>query len=262
MKIESTRKSLAVRFSEINDRIQRMRRDLEKSLRVTWVETFSHPEVTSLVEESMGLYREMAKLEGQLIRENLARFGIEDSRVTAKVEITAGYDGAVIRTVEVGVDLLSNFCLPFSLWPKVELDKSAGEKVKLWMLIFLGEERIGYINSDGQFNFTAAPDLRVCVGWAVASDYGREKVLDYDLSFEVNKLEYAIKMASPVDGTHEEDLKKLFFEGAWKRAIVEVMQYKKGSRFCNGYCGVTTMFWEVATRTIRGREHPAFPFFY
>lgn len=254
-------KALRAQGSELTGHISELRRSLQNGRGVPWMETYTHLDVAPLVARSMEIPRELASLEAQIIRENLARFGIEDPQVTAKLDIARKHGGATLRTVEMGPDLLSNFCLPFGVWPTGEL--STDEEARLKMAIFLGGEQVGYVDSDGQFNFTAAPNLRVCVGWAVATDWGRQNLLDgYNLDYEVNKLEYAVREAPPLDGSADDLLRHYFLNGVWNFAVLEAMAYEKGSRFGNGHCAVKTLYWMVATRTIRERLHAGFPFIY
>lgn len=120
-------------------------------------------------------------------------------------------------------------------------------------------EYIGHIDSDSRFYFRAAPDLRTCLAWAVATDLGQTRVLDgYDLEADVERLSNAIRRAP--FGQADEMIEAYFFDTWMEREVQEVYGYQRSSQFSGGYCTAAARLWQVGTRTLLGNEHPGFSF--
>lgn len=168
----------------------------------------------------------------QNIGENLKRFGLAD--LVVRGEFPMGEATAKVEAIR-----LSDLCY-------YESHRHVN--------IFINGKKIGWI-ADGTFRFTAAPDLRTAVGWAFATDAGRQYVLDYDLDTEVGLLISAFRMAPPLDD--EEAVKKFFYDfknDYWKQIDRMV---KMGSQYCSS-SAVAHLIWHVATRTLRSKEHPGY----
>lgn len=198
------------------------------------------------------------------IAANLAKMGLEDPTVIGKINIKKEAYGTVVRVVETDPMKLSELCGRATdiRYKGIEVDKAGGEIVDLNIHVFMDAVEIGYVDSDAQFNFKAARNLRDCVGWAVATDLGQERVLSYDLDVQVEALGRSIRMAPPLEAEFADVLKDFFFSGAFAQEVMKTMQYQVASRFGDGYCGVKTLFWRVGTRTLRGQEHEGFSFCY
>lgn len=194
----------------------------------------------------------------QNILANLSAFGLKDMNVIGKFGIRADFDGPVLRMVELKMTL-AGMCGDASNFRYKLSELAKGEMPDSYIQVEKDGQRIGYIDSDRQFNFTAAPTLRECLGWAVATDFGQVQLLKFDLTAETRSLEQTIS-AGPFD--EPSMLDEYFFEGAFDEQVQKTVEYHRSSRFADGYCGVKNLFWQVGTRTLLGKEHPGFEFSY
>lgn len=243
---------------ELSDRIQRLRNQLEKELGLTWIETYSHPEVAPLVKESTRLWRECDALTAHFIQANLKAFGVEDMTVTGVLHfsnnehIPGGLrfrDGNEAGRVEM---LLSDLCgLRYSgLADHFNVD---AKDVSLHVIVEKDGVVIGHIDSDGDFDYEAAPDFRIALGWKIATDGGRVHLIEF---FNLDQA-----TASLLDTIRRNGFDKDAFFGPYFETLKRVFVYERTSRFGDGYCGAATTLWHVATRQL-GEEHPGYSFAY
>jgi hypothetical protein len=197
----------------------------------------------------------------QKIQKNLANFGINDIKVIAIIKIKEKYGDttAVVGEIKIGPIKLSNLCACYEkIWGKSKQEVSQNKKVLDYNAkIFSADKNqpLGYIDSDSRFNFLAAPNLRLCVGWAVASDLGRNKVVEYNLDLQIKKLNCFFSLINKI--TNEERLKQCF--GYFVSLLeIETMKYGIASRFSDAFCSYSNLFWKVGTRK-NGKEHSGFP---
>lgn len=192
---------------------------------------------------------------------NLKNFGVTDVVVTGKVDVRSAR-GDTVRAVALGSISLALLCATSSdVLSDICKAAEKGESVGCNIDVLKDGEPIGYIDSNGRFKYTAAPDLRTCLAWAVATDRGQhESVTDYDLDSEAKNVADTFSLAPPLVG-YDEYLKPHFFGEFWATVACAIGN-NKGSRFSDGYCGVMCLLWQVGTRTIRGLEHKGFSFSY
>lgn len=181
---------------------------------------------------------------------NLGMFGISDPLVLGVVNITQGRQGGLLRTVDFAGTTLSTLCVQSEkLRGSIELDKEANEHAAFRIRVLIEDSEIGFIDSDGRFHYSAARTLCVALGWAVATDLGRDKVLDYDLAAHVAALSNAIGYR-PDAGRFDE----------FSRAFAIAMAKDTGSRFGDGRLGFLNLLWRIGTHTLQGQEQESIPF--
>jgi hypothetical protein len=224
-----------------------------------WIKPDEDSKVRALYEESEQCYREADALTPKLIRTNLKRFGIEDMTVTGILYLsdnrptpTGGVhfrEGPEVGRVKM---LLSDLCgLRFS--GLAEKFGVGPRDVSFRVKIKKEGKFIGWIDSDGDFDYKAAPDLRTALGWKIATDGGREYLIDY---FDLDQATKSILETIRSNGKS----KKAFF-GPFFEAIQRVFVSEWTSRFGDGYCGAAPTIWRVATREL-GEEHRGYTFWY
>lgn len=122
------------------------------------------------------------------------------------------------------------------------------------MLVYSSEGGcIGRIDSDGDFDFDEAPDLRTALGWKIATDGGRgglEK--EFDLTAAAQNILATIRS----HGTSNEA-----FFGPYFGVLGSILVAGHTSRFGDGHCGAAIPLWRVATREL-GMPHEGYSFEY
>ncbi len=216
------------------------------------------PEYKSLDQLASRLYWEADALTPHLIRDNLARLGIQDMIVIGVLYFSNNErfpngvrfrDGREAGRVEM---LLSDLCglRHGGLAKRFGVDPG---KVSLRIAIELNGKCIGHVDSDGDFDYEAAPNLRTALGWKVATDGGRVRLIEgFDLDEASRRLSEVILRFG---------ICKTVFLGPWMKALEKVFVYEKTSRFGDGYCGAANTLWRVATREL-GQEHEGYEFYY
>lgn len=207
-----------------------------------------HPGVLALEAEATRLYREADALTPHMIRANLHAFGLEDPEV---IGVLTGRDSGreIGRSEPVA---LSELCgLRHSgLAQKLGLNL---EQVELSIQIRRDGVPIGRVDCDGRFRFEAAPVLRTALGWVIATDGGRGRLVDFsNLDQAALALLYTITNG---------DTERTTFFGSFSEVLKRVIVYERTSRFSDGYCGALTVLWQVATREL-GQKHEGFSFCY
>lgn len=208
--------------------------------------------------EASRLYSEADAVTQHIIRANLKNLGIEDMTVVGVLyysddECTPGRvrfrDGKEAGRIEM---LLSDLCgLRYN-----GLAKQLGvepKDVSFRIDIEKDGKKIGRIDSDGDFNFEAAPDLRTALGWKVVTDGGRVRQIEF---FNLEQATGAL-----LDTIRTSGIEKEAFFGPYFEMLQRVFVYEQTSRFGDGYCGAATTLWRVATREL-GQEHPGHSFCY
>lgn len=230
-----------------SDRQFDMRRSIMQNLGVTLKEADKNPEYISLEQESRRLYAEADALTGYVIRANLRRMGIEDMVVTGVLSMRDG--GAELGRTDV---LLSDLCsLRYSgLAIMLGFDL---KKADFHIKVEKDGNVLGHIDSDGDFNYFGATDIRTALGWKVATDGGRVRIVDgFDLD-TVSKW-----LLQDVSGDISEDN---FRNGYFAKTVKEAFVADKTSRFGDGYCGAKVVLWYVATRQV-GTPHDGYQIMY
>ncbi len=187
-----------------------------------------------------------AAVASDLIRVNLERFGIVDMTVTG---VLNGRDGRRLGHVEMS---LSDICgLRYDgLAKNLEIEP---KNVELVIKIEADGVVIGKVDSDGGFDYEAAPDFRTALGWKIATDGGQVQIIE---SFDLDQAARSILEIVQSKGTSKDAFFGPFFE-----MVKQVFVCRRTSRFGDGYCIAATMIWHVATRQL-GEEHPGYPFCY
>ena len=181
----------------------------------------------------------------ETLRENLKRFGLEDIIVTGTIGVRNSYTYEH-TTIELGPMHLSQMC--GNVWATI--NKRRSDEIDLSIRVFSNGTKIGVVDSDNSFHYSAAPDLRTALGWNVATDLGHMKVLGFGLDSAVKGLETVIRKA-PVDGDEKAILN--FYLGAFKTQLSHTIVYQRTSRFSDGYMGPLGLLWRIGTKTIHGR---------
>jgi hypothetical protein len=196
--------------------------------------------------ECMRLYREEQALTPHLIRANLENFNFDDLVVVGLLETRSGEE---IGRREMR---LSDLCglRDGGLAKKLGVDPSRMD-LRLRIPVEKDEERIGYVDSDGIFRFESAPDTRTALGWLVATDGGRVRVIEF---FDLDKATDSIVATIREHGTGRDA-----FFGPYFDSLKKVCG--RASRFGDGHCGAATTLWRVATREL-GDEHKGYAFAY
>jgi len=114
-----------------------------------------------------------------------------------------------------------------------------------------GEGKIGWIDDDRRFHYEAAPTLREALGWAIATDGGRDHLIEY---FDLDRAARDILDAIRTNGVGRET-----FFGAYFEVLKKIFVCGRTSRFADGYCGHVHTLWHVATREL-GKEHEGYSF--
>jgi len=215
--------------------------DTERSMRgpkaAKW--TFEGEE---LVIEAPSWSGEMPTLNPTL-RANLDKFGLEDIMVTGTIDVTRNWERV---TVQIGPMHLSQMC--GDIWATIQ--KRRSDEIALHIEVFQDGARIGTVDSDHRFHYSAAPDLRTALGWVIATDLGHVKALGFGLDSAVKGLETVIRKA-PVDG--DEKAMFNFYFGAFKTQLTHTIVYKRTSRFADGYMGSLNLLWRIGTKAVHGR---------
>lgn len=177
------------------------------------------------------------------LRANLERFGLEDIMVTGTIGVTRNWEKVV---VQLGPMHLSQMC--GKIWSTIQKHRS--DEIALYIEVFQDGKRIGKVDSDHRFHYTAAPDLRTALGWILATDLGHVKVLGVGLDSATKGLETVIRKA-PVDGDEKAVLN--FYLGAFKTQLSHTIVYERTSRFGDGYMGPLGLLWRIGTKAIHGQ---------
>lgn len=221
------------------------REEIKASTGKGWAETYADPSVQPLVAEENRLYREMEAVSAEIVRANLETFGLEDF---SAVGVLLAADGqAKLGQFETRVSELCS--LRYSgLAEKFGIEC---QKASLQIRVEKDGRRIGYVDSDGRFNYEAAPNLRTALGWKIATDGGRERSLQF---FDLEKAAREILATIRENGTGEQA-----FFGPYFEVLKRVFVYEQTTRFGNGYCGAATIIWQAATRDL-GQAHEGYAF--
>jgi hypothetical protein len=232
--------------------------ELKTAYKATRDRSFTSAKEPALQAEATRLYWEADAFTSHFIRANLENMGVKDLVVVGVLHfsdnkrIEGGIrfrDGNEAGRAEM---LLSNLCgLRYR-----GLAKQFGVELKDVSLRIVVEQNgkvIGHIDSDGDFDYEAAPDLRTALGWKIATDGGRERLIE---SFNLEQ-----EAASLLDTIRTCGVSEEAFFGGYFDTLKRVFVYKHTSRFGDGYCGAATTLWRVATREL-GEEHAGYPFCY
>lgn len=216
-----------------------------------------HPDYKALDAEAFGLYQEADMLTPHVIRANLEAFGIQDMTVTGVLhysEKDRALNGRFRKGEEAGriEMLLSDLCgLRYS--GLAEMFNAELEEVFIHIDVVQDGKVIGLIDSDGDFDYEAAPDLRTALGWKIATDGGRVCLIG---SFDLDQATTWL-----LDTIRANGIEKEAFFGTYFATLKRVFIYRRTSRFADGRFGAATTLWHVATRAL-GKEHPGYPFCY
>lgn len=182
----------------------------------------------------------------ETLRANLAQFGLEDILVTGLIQVTRRGAKTTSSSVELGPMHLSQLCGSVrGLLNTRRSDEMAG-----WVQVLQDGQSIGVIDSDKRFHYSAAPDLRTALGWALATDLGQTKVLSPVLDSATKGIETVIRKA-PVDGDEKAVLS--YYTGTFNTQVQRTFVYQKTSRFADGHFGPRDTLWKVGTKAIHGR---------
>lgn len=262
----SEENALVAKYQELSrassvavDRALARRYEIQREFNIGLVSAELHPDYRALMEFARRLNQEAQLLTPSIIRANLESFGIIDPKVTGVLHLSdnesipgGGHrfrDGREVGRVEMS---LSDIC---GLRYSGLAGKLGVEPQTVSLRVYLEEDgrRIGHIDSDGDFDYEAAPDLRTALGWKIATDGGRTALIkDFDLDQATKSILDTVRSR----GTSKDAFYRSFFE-----VVKEVFVYKHTSRFGDGYCGAVTVLWHAATREL-GEEHPGYPFAY
>lgn len=204
-------------------------------------------ELEELDKKRINARERQAELAPAMIRANLYRFDLEDTDVTAELEER---DSKRRIAALMEPQPLSNFCgLKFrGIAQRLGIDT---ESIKFNVYVKDGDKEIGTIGTDGQFTYSSAPDLRTALGWCIATDGGRERIIDF---FDLDKAAQSILELIREEGVSEDT-----FFGPYFKLLQTIFKYEQTSRFGDGYCGVASDLWRVATRQL-GNEHGGYDF--
>ncbi len=202
----------------------------------------------------------------QNIQANLTILGLTDMMVTGMMSGNQSLDqaGGTIPVTDAPM-LLSTLCAEsHTLRHSAEMKhrQAGGNQFQLnsynIQVVNDAGDTIGKIDSDGVFQYTAAPDLALCLGWAIATDIGRNKVIE-DVSLQNLTSSTQDRITGAVSNAMSQD----YFFGDWMNFLEkDLMVYDRTTRFGDGYCGVANLFWEVGLRTLFGIEHSGYDFAY
>lgn len=230
-----------------SDAAYAMRDQIAREKGINIADAQNHQDYKRLSDAADKLYWEADALTPNVIRANLQSLGIEDMQVTG---VVMGRDR--MTRLGQGQMLLSDLCgLRYC-----GMAKHVGVAMKDADFNIVVEKdgvRIGHIDSDGDFDYEQAPDLRTALGWKVATDGGRSALIE---AFDLNRATDSILETVRISGTGQNAFFNPFF-GTLKSVFV----YGRTSRFADGYCGAATTLWRVATRVL-GNEHPGYSFAY
>lgn len=113
--------------------------------------------------------------------------------------------------------------------------------------------KIGFIDSDGRFHFKTSSQLRTALGYMIATDGGRTRL--------VSGCNLEQTSASLLDVIRSDGTSREIFFGSFFEALKKIFVYDRTTRFGDGYCGAATVLWQVATREL-GCDHSGYDFAY
>lgn len=206
-------------------------------------------ELEELDKKMIKAYERQEELTPAIIRANLYRFDLEDTDVTTELE-ERNSERRIATLMEP--EPLSNFCgMKFhEIAQRLGIDIGT---IKFAVYVKREDKEIGRIDSDGRFMYRSAPDLRTALGWSIATDGGRERIIDF---FDLDKASQSILAL-----IHEEGVSEKTFFGHYFKLLQTIFKYEQTSRFADGYCGAADDLWHVATRQL-GNEHSGYNFVY
>lgn len=231
-------------YQAASARTSTRRDELARELNLSLSDAQKHPDYVALSDESLRLYRKVEALTVWPIRANLEAFELEDFAATG---VLLGRDRST-RLGQVDLPLSEICCLRYSGVAN-KLGFGYGE-TDLGLVIEKDGVRIGYVSSDGYFEYESAPNLRTTLAWRLATDGGRERLVDINLDLETKRLLRAVE---------ENGLDEDTFFGPFLKAVGSAVEYKNGSRFGDGDHAALTILWQAATREL-GSEHAGYPF--
>lgn len=190
----------------------------------------------------------------QYVRSNLQQFGLTDQQVIGKrwVQNDRGDERFVLETQPME---LSELC-----GNSPEVQYAPGYKTADYMTRVFDPKGaiIGVIDSDRRFLYNSAPDIRSCIGWAVATDLGRTQHLNFNLDEAARVVTEAMGWCPELRGGDRE-LKEFYF-GTYRDTVKEIIKRDVSTRFDDGGAAHTPL-WRVATLKLKGEEHPGFPYY-
>lgn len=211
------------------------------------VEAQNHPDYRVVDAEATRLYWEADALTPHVIRRNLRSMGVEDMAVTGSV---CFYDGNEAGRADM---LLSDLCgLRYSgLAEHLGVEPS---NVAVTIVVEQNGKVIGRVDSDGDFDYEAAPDLRTALGWKIASNGGRVRIVEF---FNLDQAAVALLDTIRTHGVGKEAFFGSYFE-TLKRVFVDGHTSRFGEDTCSS---AATTLWHVATREL-GEEHRGYSYVY
>lgn len=129
-----------------------------------------------------------------------------------------------------------------------------GETPILNFFITQDGKEIGRVDSDSQFHYTAAPDLRTALGWAMATDGGRGRSLKFDLEVVTRDL-----VTDVIKTLHPYAISQRYFFEGWHPAMNKAFKAVGGSRYSDAL-SFSNLLWRILTREYLGEEHPGYGF--
>lgn len=235
---------LIEKYKDASERLDALREAISREKEVGTHEARQEPEYKELDAEATRIYWEADALTPHVIRTNLQIFGIDDMLVTGFLR---SRDGQLLDGKEV---LLSELCglRSHGFAERLGVD---GRDVEFCIIVKQDGLPVGHVDSDGRFNYEKAPNLRTALGWQIATDGGRVRLIEFF------HLEQAATLL--LDTIHDNGTSKNAFFGSYFAALSKVFVYKSTSRFGDGHCGAAMTLWHVATREL-GEEHPGYTF--
>lgn len=250
--------ALMTAYNTTNDAFHLLRSTLAQKNHLSLGDAQNLPACLALAAEASRIHQEAQALTPHVIRANLQNMGINDMQVTGILYFSNNlrtpngvhfHDGEEAGRITA---LLSDLCgLRYAnLAKKLGVDEQV---ISLHIVIENDGKVLGKVDCDGDFDYSAAPDLRTALGWKVATDGGRVRIIE---SFD---LDGATKMLTEIISSDQSE--EVFF-GAYFQALKKIFISEHTSRFGDGYCGAATLLWRVAIRQLFGKEHPGYNFCY
>jgi hypothetical protein len=125
--------------------------------------------------------------------------------------------------------------------------------VSLYIAIEQNGRAVGNIDCDGRFHFVAAPNLRTALGWSLATDGGRERLIEF---FDLDQAANALLSVIRANG-----VERVVFFGPYFETLAHIFVSGRTSRFGDGCNGPASTLWRVATREL-GEEHFGYSFYH
>lgn len=193
----------------------------------------------------------------------LTRFGLEDIPVVGRAKVLSmDREPTPIHEAMTGTTELTQLCAQANLWREhcVPRNRFKFERVAGTIEVLCRNELIGTIDPNDVFSYSAAPDLRTCLGWVVATDQGRRQhSFEYDLDGAVHAINQSLQTLGNPSAASRQEVMKVYYEGEFGNAIRANLRQGYGSRLIGGCIDeAKNVIWRVATRTLFYEEHPGF----